>query len=139
LTFGRDAVERKNPRRATVSAFGIFGTDSIDAPRADNRAPPEANWIASCKGATPGFVSKQNCAPLCQHIRADAVDARVVGAFFEVLSPAELNLYAEAVKEELTRSEKLQMAQRQQCERCVWHDNQLVSVSLTIAQRGGNM
>ena len=59
----------------------------------------------------------QNCAPLCQHILADAVDAQVVGAFFEVLSPAELNLYAEAVKEELTRSEKLQMAQRQQCER----------------------
>lgn len=59
----------------------------------------------------------QNCAPLCQCIPADAVDAHVVGAFFEAISPAELNLYAQAINENQTRSEKLEMAQRQQCER----------------------
>lgn len=59
----------------------------------------------------------QNCAPLCQCILTEAVDARVVGAFFEALSPAELNLYAQAINEEQTRSDKLEMAQRQQCER----------------------
>jgi DNA invertase Pin-like site-specific DNA recombinase len=34
--------------------------------------------------------------PVCQRLRADPVDQHVVGAFFEALAPAELDLYAHA-------------------------------------------
>ena len=34
--------------------------------------------------------------PVCQRLRADAVDQQVVGAFFEALAPAELDLYEHA-------------------------------------------
>jgi DNA invertase Pin-like site-specific DNA recombinase len=35
-------------------------------------------------------------APVCQRLRADPVDQQVVGAFFEALAPAELDLYEHA-------------------------------------------
>jgi hypothetical protein len=34
--------------------------------------------------------------PVCQRLRADPVDQQVVGAFFEALAPAALDLYAPA-------------------------------------------
>lgn len=55
--------------------------------------------------------------PVCQHIPADPVDAQVVRAFFAVLSPAELNIYEQALREETAATDKLLKARAQQIER----------------------
>lgn len=55
--------------------------------------------------------------PVCQHIPADPVDAAVVQTFFAALTPAELNIYAQALAEEQTATEKVYQAHRQQLER----------------------
>lgn len=55
--------------------------------------------------------------PVCQHIPADPVDAAVVAAFFAALSPAELNIYEQALREETAAADKLVKARLQQIER----------------------
>ena len=55
--------------------------------------------------------------PVCQHIPADPVDKRVVQAFFEALSGAELDLYDQALQEQNASHEKMRRAQLQQLER----------------------
>jgi hypothetical protein len=55
--------------------------------------------------------------PVCQHIPADPVDKRVVQAFFEALSGAELDLYDQALQEQNASCEKMRRAQMQQLER----------------------
>lgn len=54
---------------------------------------------------------------VCQHIPAGPVDRRVVQAFFEALSPADLDLYDRALGEEKANREKVTRAQHQQLER----------------------
>jgi Recombinase zinc beta ribbon domain len=54
--------------------------------------------------------------PVCQHIPADPVDKRVVQAFFEALSGAELDLYDQALREQNACHEKMRRAQMQQLE-----------------------
>src|SRR5208283_112864 len=55
--------------------------------------------------------------PVCQNLPADPIDAFVVGAFLDALSPAELDLYGKAVAALRQDEEQLQRAQRQQIER----------------------
>ncbi len=55
--------------------------------------------------------------PVCQNLPADPVDAFVVGAFLDALSPVELDLYGKAVAAFGQDEEQLQRAQRQQIER----------------------
>jgi DNA invertase Pin-like site-specific DNA recombinase len=43
------------------------------------------------------YLRQQYRVPVCQHIPADAVDAQVVEAFFQALSPLELDVYEQAV------------------------------------------
>lgn len=63
------------------------------------------------------FLRQQYGVPVCQYIPADPVDARVVEAFFEALSPIELDLYAQAVAAKRQIEEKSHQAEAQQLER----------------------
>ena len=55
--------------------------------------------------------------PVCQYILADPIDDHVVNAFFEVLSPAELDLYAKAMESKKYTDEKVVKSRLQQLER----------------------
>jgi DNA invertase Pin-like site-specific DNA recombinase len=55
--------------------------------------------------------------PVCQNLPADPIDAFVVGAFLDALSPVELDLYGKAVAAFRQDEAQLQRAQRQQIER----------------------
>lgn len=55
--------------------------------------------------------------PVCQNIPADWIDAAVVDAFFQALSPIELDVYARAVVAQRHADEKTEHARQQQLER----------------------
>lgn len=55
--------------------------------------------------------------PVCQNIPADWVDATVVDAFFQALSPIELDVYARAVAAQQHTDEEAERAHQQQLER----------------------
>src|SRR6266487_1585749 len=55
--------------------------------------------------------------PVCQNLPADPIDAHVVGAFLEALTPAELGLYEKAVAALGRDEEQLRQAQGQQLDR----------------------
>lgn len=63
------------------------------------------------------YLRQQHGVPVCQYIPADPVDARVVAAFFQALSPVELDMYARAVAAKKQMDEKIDRARRQQLER----------------------
>jgi DNA invertase Pin-like site-specific DNA recombinase len=54
---------------------------------------------------------------VCQHLPADPIDDFVVGAFFEALSPAELDLYDEAAAAIRREAEVIQRARLEQIDR----------------------
>jgi hypothetical protein len=55
--------------------------------------------------------------PVWQDVPADPIDARVVTAFFEALSPVELDVYTHARARQRQQVERIDAAQRQQLER----------------------
>jgi DNA invertase Pin-like site-specific DNA recombinase len=55
--------------------------------------------------------------PVCQHILAEPVDRQVVAAFFEALSPAQLDLYDRVVRQHRVAQEQIDRARAQQLER----------------------
>jgi hypothetical protein len=55
--------------------------------------------------------------PVCQNLPADPIDAHVVQAFLDALSPVELDLYGKAESALRQDEERVQQAQRQQIER----------------------
>jgi Recombinase zinc beta ribbon domain len=55
--------------------------------------------------------------PVCQNIPADWVDAAVVDAFFQALSPSELDVYARAVAAQRHPDEEAERARQRQLER----------------------
>lgn len=55
--------------------------------------------------------------PVCQHLRAEVIDAYVVKAFFEVLSPVELDVYTRAVQAIQQSEEKVARARAEQLKR----------------------
>jgi DNA invertase Pin-like site-specific DNA recombinase len=63
------------------------------------------------------YLRQQYGVPVCQYIPADAVDARVVQAFFQALSPVELDAYARAVTAQKERDAQVDRAHQQQLER----------------------
>jgi hypothetical protein len=54
---------------------------------------------------------------VCQYIAADPVDTRVVAAFFQALSPVELDVYAQALAKRQQQAERIAQAQAQYLER----------------------
>ena len=63
------------------------------------------------------YLRQQYGVPVCQNIPAPAVDAQVLDAFFQALSSAELDAYAQAVAARQAAAEKIDKAQQQQVER----------------------
>jgi DNA invertase Pin-like site-specific DNA recombinase len=55
--------------------------------------------------------------PVCQNLPADPIDDWVVQAFFDVLSPAEMDLYGKAVQALQQDENQVRQAQQQQLER----------------------
>ncbi len=63
------------------------------------------------------FLRQQHQTPICQNIPADPVDETVVSAFFEALSPAEIDLYEKMVETEKNEKENLRKMQDMQLQR----------------------
>lgn len=55
--------------------------------------------------------------PVCQYIPADAVDSKVVEAFFAALSPVEIDIYSRSLEQKGKARDQLHRAQAQQVER----------------------
>jgi DNA invertase Pin-like site-specific DNA recombinase len=76
--------------------------------------------VVQYKGGTRylcNYLRQQYRVPVCQNLPADPVDAMVVGAFFEALSPMELDLYSKAMATREKANEEAEGARRQQLER----------------------
>ena len=76
--------------------------------------------VVQYKGGTEylcNYLRQQYRVPVCQYVPADPVDARVVAAFFEALSPVELDIYTQAMAVQHQQAEQLDAAHRQQLER----------------------
>ncbi len=76
--------------------------------------------VVQYKGRTRylcNYLRQQYQVPVCQNLPADPIDAHVVGAFLEALSPVELDLYGKAVAALQQDDEQVRQAQRQQIER----------------------
>ncbi len=63
------------------------------------------------------YHRQQYRVPVCQYIPGDPVDVAVVEAFFEALSPIELDAYARALAAKQETDQKIDQAHRQQLER----------------------
>src|SRR5262247_2690116 len=76
--------------------------------------------VVQYKGGTEylcNYLRQQYRVPVCQYVPADPVDARVVAAFFEALSPIELDVYTQAMAAERQHATQRDEAHRQQLER----------------------
>jgi hypothetical protein len=76
--------------------------------------------VVQYKGGTEylcNYLRQQYRVPVCQYVPADPVDARVVSAFFEALSPVELDLYTQAQATQCQQAARLAEAHQQQLER----------------------
>ena len=63
------------------------------------------------------YLRTQYRTPLCQFIPADSVDQHVIQAFFEALSPIELDAYEASLKNQDAEKESIRKAQLQKLER----------------------
>jgi hypothetical protein len=63
------------------------------------------------------YLRQQYRTPVCQYIAADPVDTRVVDAFFQALSPVELDVYAQALAKRQQQAERIAQAYAQHLER----------------------
>ena len=76
--------------------------------------------VVQYKGGTRyicNYLRQQYHTPVCQYIAADPVDTRVVDAFFQALSPVELDVYAQALAKRQQQAERIATAQAQHLER----------------------
>lgn len=76
--------------------------------------------VVQYKGGTRylcNYLRQQYRVPVCQNIPGDPIDARVVEAFFQALSPIELDAYERALDIQKEADEKIELAHRQQEER----------------------
>jgi len=62
-------------------------------------------------------LRQQYQVPVCQRMPADPIDAQVIDAFFQALSPLEMDAYDRALTIEKEAEEKVDHAQQQQIER----------------------
>ena len=63
------------------------------------------------------FLQRSQGGPLCQHLPADPIDARVVAAFFAAASPEELDAWARAQDTQRQAEDALDRVEAQQVER----------------------
>jgi hypothetical protein len=63
------------------------------------------------------YLRQQYQVPVCQNLPADPIDAHVVQAFLQALSPVELDLYGKAVAALRQDEDQVRQAQEQQIER----------------------
>ena len=76
--------------------------------------------VVQYKGGTRylcNYLRQQYRVPVCQNLPADAIDAYVVGAFLDALSPVKLDLYHRAIAALQQDHERVMQAQRQQLQR----------------------
>lgn len=76
--------------------------------------------VVQYKGGTRylcNYLRQQYHVPVCQNIPGDPIDARVVEAFFQALSPVELDAYERTLTIQKEADEKIELAHRQQLER----------------------
>ena len=76
--------------------------------------------VVQYKGGTRyicNYLRQQYRTPVCQYIAADPVDTRVVDAFFQALSPVELDVYAQALAKRQQQAERIATAHAQHLER----------------------
>jgi DNA invertase Pin-like site-specific DNA recombinase len=89
------------------------------------------------------YLRQQYGVPVCQNIPGDFIDQGVVQAFFQALSPVELDVYARAMAVQQAADQQANRAQQQQLERLRYQaalaqrqfsrvdpDNRLVAVEL---------
>lgn len=69
------------------------------------------------------YLRQQYGVPVCQFIPADPIDDYVVSAFFEALSPIELNAYAKTVEAQQVTNKTLAKARLQQLQRLRYQAN----------------
>src|SRR4051812_25289275 len=72
---------------------------------------------------------RQRGLPLCQNLPAAAVDQAVVRAFFDVLSPMELDVYAKIVATAQQEQESVGKTRAQQLERLGYQARRPVQLS----------
>lgn len=63
------------------------------------------------------YLRRRYAEPVCQYIPADPIDDTVVAAFFEALSPVEIDLYTKAISDKQQQDDNLNRAKLQQIER----------------------
>lgn len=63
------------------------------------------------------YLRQQYLAPVCQDIPADTIDAQVVAAFLQALSPVELDAYEQTWRAQQEKVDQIQQAQEQQLKR----------------------
>ncbi len=63
------------------------------------------------------YLRQQYHVPVCQYIHADPVDEKIVEAFFQALSPVELDVYAAAVATQQATAQNVTHAHHQHLER----------------------
>ncbi len=63
------------------------------------------------------YLRQQYRVPVCQYIPADPVDVQVVAAFFQALSPVELDVYAAAVAAQQATAQQIAHAHQHHIER----------------------
>ena len=76
--------------------------------------------VVQYKGGTRylcNYLRQQHGVPVCQHLPDDHIDARVIEAFFQALSPVELDVYTQAIAARAKDQETIDHAHRQQLER----------------------
>jgi DNA invertase Pin-like site-specific DNA recombinase len=76
--------------------------------------------VVQYKGGTRylcNYLRQQYHVPVCQYIHADPVDIQVVEAFFQALSPVELDVYAAAVATQQAIAQQISHAHQQHLER----------------------
>ena len=76
--------------------------------------------VVQYKGGTRylcNYLRQQYLVPVCQNIPGDPIDARVVEAFFQALTPIELDAYEHTLDLQKEADEKIELAHRQQMER----------------------
>jgi DNA invertase Pin-like site-specific DNA recombinase len=76
--------------------------------------------VVQYKGGTRylcNYLRQEYGVPVCQNLPGDPIDAAVVTAFFQALSPVELDADAQAVAAQDQVNERLERNQRQQLER----------------------
>ena len=76
--------------------------------------------VVQYKGGTRylcNFLRQMYQTPVCQYLSADSIDQAVVQAFFQALSPVELDVYDQVVARQSAMAKKTQQAHEQQLTR----------------------